>query len=120
MLLLLPAALPLTSMRSSHACRQTAALLKQLQLEATFAFSQEEQQKHLVREFGCSAPASPAPAAAAAALPHGSGRVAAFLACSHVSADPFVPVVHVQQPAPAGAGSGGHQASANPDEIALE
>ena len=86
--------------------RQTAALLHKLQLEATFNFSQEQQKKHLAQAFGCAAPERPAPTAPA--LPHGSSRVAAFLACSAVDA----PVLQQQPVQAAGV--------ANPDEISLE
>jgi hypothetical protein len=91
--------------------RQTAALLHKLQLDATFNFSQEQQKKHLAQAFGCAAPERPAPerpAPTAPALPHGSSRVAAFLACSAVDA----PALQQQPVVAAGV--------ANPDEISLE
>jgi hypothetical protein len=89
---------------------QTAALLHKLQLEATFHFSPEQQKKQLAQVFGCAASEPPAPPAPAPALPHGSSRVAAFLACSAVDA----PVLQQQPVVAAGA------AMANPDEISLE
>ena len=95
--------------RLPHVCRQTAALLKQLQLEESFDFSVEEQQKYLARVFGHAAPA----ALPAAALPHGSSRVAAFLACSQAEA----PVQQQQQQQPAAVAGA---AATNPDEICLD
>ncbi len=73
---------------------QTAALLHKLQLDATFHFSPEQQKKHLAQVFGCVAPEPPAPTQPAA--PHGSSRVAAFLACSAAAA-PVPPPQQQQQ-----------------------
>ncbi len=76
--------------------------------------------------FGCKAPAASAAAATAAVLPHGSSRVAAFLASSHVAAAAFRPAQVAAERAGAVAaadvGTGGLLASsaANPDEISLE
>jgi porphobilinogen deaminase len=110
----------------SNSPSQTAALLRQLQLQATFNFSQEEQQMHMARAFGCAAPA-----ASTAALPHGSSRVAAFLASGHESAAVGAAEaakqqqLHVVTAAAAAAGMGelsaiSAAAASNPDEICLE
>jgi hypothetical protein len=105
---------PSSPTRPTHFFRQTAALLKQLQLDHTFDFSAEKQQKYLARVFGHTAPA--APAAAALPLPHGSSRVAAFLACSQ--AEPPVQQQQQQQQQQPAAVAGA--AATNPDEICLE
>jgi hypothetical protein len=113
-----------------HAHQQTAALLKQMQLQATFEFSQEQQLQYLAQTFGFRASASAA-VAAAPALPHGSSRVAAFLASNHLAAAAFTPMIPGQEEPPVLDGPGAGQNSGrllasttapptNPDEISLE
>jgi hypothetical protein len=102
----------------SHALVQTAALLKQLQLQPSFCFSQEQQKHHLAHAFGCTPRA--ASAQAAPAPPHGSSRVAAFLASNQAAGDVSSEVPALQQRPDGASAANPGVAAANPDEISLE
>jgi hypothetical protein len=102
----------------SHALLQTAALLKQLQLQPSFCFSQEQQKHHLAHAFGCTPRA--ASAQAAPAPPHGSSRVAAFLASNQAAGTVSSEAPALQQRPDGASAANAGVAAANPDEISLE